>query len=205
MKKYPLSSASERAVGIAFSIIMIPIMGLLLYAVRGNLTVLILSAIGVTFIVVALLLYMLNVTRAAIVYDPKNRILKVHGFRERTIDLNEVTCLQTITVKSGHVESRSLAFSNADEAVVAIVPTYFTSNRGMRAEPMAKEMAADLGIAFQANVPEWEYDEEARKAHDIEVAKQQKEDAKKRREGKAALRQAKMRSRIDKARKENQK
>ena len=87
---------------------------------------------------------------------------------------------------------------NDEGDAVAVVPTYFTSNRGMRAEPMAKEMAADLGIEFQANVPEWEYDEEARKAHDIEVAKQQKEDAKKRRETKALLRQKKLREKYKK-------
>ena len=104
-------------------------------------------------------------------------------------------------MKSGQVEGRSLAFADEEGNVVAIVPTYFTSNRGMAAEPMAKGMAADLGIEFQANVPEWEYDEEARKAHDIEVAKQQKEDAKKRRQAKAALRAAKLRRRMN----ENQK
>jgi hypothetical protein len=142
-----------------------------------------------------------NVTKAAVIHDPSSRELKVQGFRDRIIDLDQVACLQTITVKSGHVESRSLAFSDAEGNVIAIVPTYFTSNRGMRAEPMAKEMAADLGIEFQANVPEWEYDEEARKAHDIEVAKQQKEDAKKRRQAKAALRAAKLRRRMN----ENQK
>ena len=67
---------------------------------------------------------------------------------------------------------------------------------------MAKAMAADLGIEFLANVPEWEYDEEARKAHEIEVEKQRKEDAKKRREGKIALRQAKLRKQMDESRNE---
>ena len=108
-----------------------------------------------------------------------------------------------ITVKSGHVESRSLVFTDAEGDTVAIVPTYFTSNRGMRAEPMAKEMAADLGLAFQANVPEWEYDKEAQKAHDIEVERQQKEDARIRREGKVKLRQAKLRARAEEARNED--
>ena len=193
MKKYPLSTKAERIAGIAFSILAIAVLGLLLYALRSDLTILLLTSVGVAFVVVVLVLYMMNVTKAVIVYDPEGRTLKVQGFRERTIDLNKVACLQTLTVKSGHVESRSLAFSDAEGNMVAVVPAYFTSKRGVAAEPMAKAMAADLGIDFQANVPEWEYDEEARKAHEIEVAKQQKEDAKKRREAKAALRVAKLR------------
>lgn len=193
MKKYPLSTQAERIAGIAFSILAIAVLGLLLYALRSDLTILLLTSVGVAFVVVVLVLYMMNVTKAVIVYDPEGRTLKVQGFRERTIDLNKVACLQTLTVKSGHVESRSLAFSDAEGNMVAVVPTYFTSKRGVAAEPMAKAMAADLGIDFQANVPEWEYDEEARKAHEIEVAKQEKEDAKKRREAKAALRVAKLR------------
>lgn len=197
MKKYPLSTASERALGIAFSFVMISVLALLLYALRSNLVIFLMTAVGVGLVVVVLGLYVMNVTKAAVVYDPKAGTLKVLGFRERSIDLNKVTLLQTITVKSGHVESRSLAFSDAEGAVLAIVPTYFTSNRGMAAEPMAKTLAADLGIEFQANVPEWEYDEDARKAHEIEVAKQQKEDAKKRRAAKAALRAAKLRKRMD--------
>lgn len=197
MKKYPLSTASERAGGIAFSVLMTAVLALLLYAMRGNLTIFLMTAFGVILVIVILALYVLNVTKAAVVYDPNAGTLRVLGFRERSIDLDKVACLQTITVKSGHVESRSLAFTDAEGQVVAIVPTYFTSKRGMTAEPMAKGMAADLGIAFQANVPEWEYDEEARKAHEIEVAKQQKEDAKKRRAAKAALRAAKLRKRMD--------
>ena len=201
MKKYPLSTAAERTAGIVFSVIMAAVLCFLLYVLRTNLPILLITGAGVILVAVILLLYVVNVTKAAIIHDPSSRQLKVQGFRDRTIDLDQVACLQTITVKSGHVESRSLAFSDAEGNVITIVPTYFTSNRGMRAEPMAKEMAADLGIEFQANVPEWEYDEEARKAHDIEVAQQQKEDAKKRRQAKAALRAAKLRRRMN----ENQK
>lgn len=203
MKKYPLSTPAERIAGVAFSIIMIAVMGLLLYALRNDLTILILIGLGVVVVVGTLILYVMNVAKAACVYDPKTNVLRVLGFRERTIDLNKVTCLQTITVKSGHVESRSLAFSDADENVVAIVPTYFTSKRGVLAEPMAKKMAEELGLEFQANVPAWEYDEEARKIHEVEVAKQEKEDAKARREGRKKLMEAKIRKRMAEMRDEN--
>lgn len=200
MKKYPLSTPSERATGIAFSIAMIAVLGFLLYALRTNLTILLLVSGIVLIVAVVLILYVLNVSKAAVVHDPKANVLKVQGFQERTIDLNEVSGLQTITVKSGHVEGRSLAFTNAEGDVVAIVPTYFTSKRGYLAEPMAKQMAADLGLDFQANVPEWMYDEEARKAHEIEVAKQEKEESRKRRAAKAAVRQARIRNRMNKSR-----
>ena len=200
MKKYPLSTTAERVAGLLFSVFMISALGFLLYYLRSNTMALVMTALVVVIIAGVLLLYVLNVSKAVIVYNPEERVLKVKGFSERTVDLNEVTTLQTITVKSGHVQSRSLVFSNGEGEIVMVVPTYFTSNRGMAAEPMAKQMAADLGLDFQANVPEWEYDKEARKAHDIEVEKQQKEDSKKRREAKAALRVAKMRKKINNAR-----
>ena len=196
MKKYPLSTPAERTAGISFSIVMIAVLGLLLYALRANLVTLLLVGICVVLVAGTLILYVLNVTKAACVYEPETNCLKVLGFQERTIDLNRAACLQTITVKTGQVESRSLAFTDAEGATVAIVPTYFTSNRGILAEPMAKQMAADLGLEFQANVPVWEYDEEARKIHEAEVAQQEKEEAKARREGKKKLMEAKIRKKM---------
>lgn len=202
MKKYPLSTPAERSVGIVFSVIAIVVLAVLVYAIRDNLAVMLLTAVGVVLVAGILVLYVMNVSKAACVYDPETNTLKVLGFQERTIDLGKVACLQTITVKSGHVESRSLAFTDAEGGMVAVVPTYFTSNRGIQAEPMAKEMAADLGLEFQANVPAWEYDEEARKAHEIEVARQEKEDAQRRKEGRKALREAKIRKKMEEIRNE---
>lgn len=200
MKTYPLSTPSERTTGIIFSVIMTVVLGFLLFILKEDLLVMLLTAAGIAVVVAILVLYIMNVAKAACVYDPETNTLKVMGFQERTIDLTKVTYLQTITVKSGHVEGRSLAFSNSNDEMVAIVPTYFTSNRGVLAEPMAKEMAADLGLEFIANVPAWEYDEEARKAHEIEVAQQEKEEARKRKEGKKALLQAKIRKKMEESR-----
>ena len=202
MKKYPLSTPAERTTGILFSVVMIAALGFLLYVLRNDLTILLLVSAGVLLVIAILILYVLNVVKACCVYDPQTNTLKVLGVRERTIDLNKVSCLQTITVKSGHVESRSLAFTDAEGAMVAVVPTYFTSKRGVLAEPMAKQMASDIGLEFQANVPVWEYDEEARKAHEAEVAQQEKADAKARREGKKKLMQAKIRKRMEESRNE---
>lgn len=193
MKKYPLSTPAERAIGIVFSVLMLGVFGLLLYALRDNMTMLLLTAAGVLLVVAILALYVLNVAQAVCVHDEETNTLKVYGLQSRTIDLNKVACLQTITVKTAYIESRALAFTDAEGGMVAVVPTYFTSKRGVLAEPMAKQMAAELGIEFQANVPEWMYDKEARKAHDIEVAKQEKEEAKAEREARKAMRVAKLR------------
>lgn len=202
MKKYHLSTPNERVRGIVFSVVISIVLIALLFLLRDDITILLLTAAGVVLVVGILVLYVLNVSKAACVYDPATNTLKVLGFQERSIDLSKVTCLQTITVKSGHVEGRSLAFTDAEGTVVAIVPTYFTSKRGILAEPMAKEMAAELGLEFQANVPAWEYDEAARKAHELEVAQQEKEDAQRRKEGRKALREAKIRQKMDQIRNE---
>lgn len=202
MKRFYLSTSAERTMGIIFSLVMSVVMIVLLVALRDNLTILIMTAGGVVLIIGILVLYVLNVTKAACIPDLENRTLRVTGFHDRVIDLSKVTCLATIPVKSGHVESRSLAFADSEGNMVAVVPTYFTSKRGVLAEPMAKELAQVLNLEFVANVPAWEYDEEARKAHEIEVAQQEKEEAKARKEAKKALREAKIRKQMEEIRNE---
>lgn len=202
MKKYQLSTAAERTAGILFSVAMIAVLIVLLFVLKDDLTVLLLTASGVVLVVGILVLYVLNVSKAACVADPETKTLRVLGFQERTIDLTKVACLETITVKSGHVESRSLAFTDAEGAVVAVVPTYFTSKRGVLAEPMAKEMAQDLGLEFRANVPAWEYDKEAMKIHEKEVAEQEKADAKARKEARQKAKEAKIRKKMQEIRNE---
>ena len=196
MKKFQLSTPAERRTGILFAVIMTVVMAALLYALRGDLVILLLTAVGVVPVVIILGLYVMNVAKAACYPDKEKQILRVTGFQERTIDLSRAACLETITVKSGHVESRSLAFSDAEGGVVAIIPTYFTSRRGVLAEPMAMELAKELNLEFHANVPAWEYDEKAREEHEKEVAQQEKEDAKKRREAKKAYREAQIRKKM---------
>ena len=205
MNKFYLSTSRERTTGIIFSVAAVAALIALLFALRDNRSILVIAGAGVALVVLVLLLYILNVSKAACIVDFENQVLRVTGFQERTIDLTQVVALQTITVKTGQVEGRSLAFTNEKGVVVASVPTYFTSNRGIQAEPMAKELAKVLNIEFIANVPVWEYDAEARKQHEIEVAKQEKEDAKARREGRKALMQAKIRKRMEESRQENTK
>lgn len=202
MKKYYLSTSKERITGIIFSLIMIVVLVLMLVALRSNVTILLLTGICVVLVCSILVIYILNVTKAACVPDLENHVLRIQGFRERVVDLDKVAQLETIPVKSGQVESRSLAFTDEEGKVVAIVPTYFTSKRGVQSEPMAKELAQVCNLRFKANVPLWEYDEEARKIHDEEVAKQAKADAKARREGRQKARVAKIRKKMNENRKD---
>ena len=67
MKKYQLSTAAERTAGILFSVIMIAVLIVLLFALKDNLTVLLLTASGVVLVVGILVLYVLNVSKAACV------------------------------------------------------------------------------------------------------------------------------------------
>ena len=66
-----------------------------------------------------------------------------------------------------------------------------------------QELAEALGLEFFANLPLWAYDKEAMKEHEIEVAMQQKEEAKARREAKMAFRVAKMRKKMQETEKDN--
>ncbi|MBR2888816.1 MAG: hypothetical protein IKC09_00900 [Oscillospiraceae bacterium] len=205
MKKYYLSTPSERITGFSVSAVMIVAMAVLVFAVREDLAVMILTAVGCVLVAAGLIYYSLNVVKAAVEPVPGEKKLLVHGIRSYTLDLTNAVRLETITVKSGQVTGRALHFSDAEGKTVGVVPTMFTSNNGLQAEPMAIELAKDLGLEFYANVPKWEYDEEARKAHEIEVAQQQKEEAKARREAKQKAKEAKIRQKMDEIRKEKQK
>lgn len=202
MKKFYLSTTAERIAGILFSLIISAVLVALVIALRDNMTMMLITGAGVVLIIGGLALYAVNVVRAACYPNAEEKTLRVTGFQDRTIDLSNAVCLETLTVKSGHVEGRSLAFTDAEGKVVVIIPTYFTSKRGVLAEPMAMELAQALNLEFHSNVPAWRYDKEALKAHEIEVREQEKEDAKKRREAKQALRVAKIRKKMEQNRNE---
>ena len=203
MKKFYLSTPAERAKGMIFSVLISILLIFFVVVLKADPAVYFVTLLGVVLVVGILLLYVLNVSKAACIVEPGSRIMKVGGAQTRTIDLSQATCLETVAVKSGHVETRSLVFTDAEGRKVAVVPTYFTSKRGVLAEPMAKELAEALGLEFFANLPLWAYDKEAMKEHEIEVAKQQKEEAKARREARMAFRVAKMRKKMQETTKDN--
>lgn len=203
MKKFYLSTPAERTMGITFAILISALLIFFAVVLKADPAVYFVTLLGVVLVVGILALYVLNVSKAACIVEPGSRILKVNGVQTRNIDLTQAVYLETIAVKSGHVETRSLAFTDAEGKKVAVVPTYFTSKRGVLAEPMAMELAQALDLEFLSNVPKWAYDKEAMKEHEIEVAKQQKEDAKARREAKMALRVAKMRKKMQQSKNDN--
>lgn len=181
MKEFYLSSPQDRIASIIFTAIIIPVMGLLVYALRYDLLIMIMIALGVLLVSVFLICYVINVMKGKCVVDKENNKLHIKGLRNYSIDLTNAVLLQTLPVKNGQSVSRTLFFTDAAGQIVGRIPTLFASRQGVLAEPMAIQLAKELGIAFQANVPEWEYDEEKRKEHDALVAQQQKEESKQRR------------------------
>ena len=177
MKKFRLSTPAERIAGISFTAVMIICFGVLLYALRGNTGLLIASGLGVLLITVILCIYVVSVLKAACIINAETKIMEVQGLSNYTVDLSNAVLLQTLPRKSAQTTIRVLVFSDADEQIVATVPTMFTHKQGILADPMAKEMAEALGIAFKQNVPEWEYDKEKFKEHQKEEAAREKAEA----------------------------
>lgn len=188
MKEFRLSTAAERAAGISFTAAMFVVFALLLYALRGNTLLLLFCGLGVVLISALLIVYVLGVLKAVAVVDAENRQLHVRGVRDQTVDLKNATLLQTIARKNGQSTVRVLVFSDENEQIVATVPTMFTFRQGIWADPMAKEMAEALGIAFQQNVPDWQLDKQKYQEHVQEEAEREKQEAKERRQKKMALR-----------------
>lgn len=191
MKKFVLSDPKERMAGIAFTLVITAAFLALLYAVRGNLGLLIFCGLSVGLLVALLVFYIISVSKAVAVWDPETKILEVQGFPSFRTDLSGAVLMQTMARKSGQVTNRVIIFSDAEERIITTIPTYFTSKQGIMAEPFAKAMAQEMGIPFQQNVPEWEYDKEKYQQHIKEVDAQEKAEAKARRE-------AKMKRRIEK-------
>ena len=188
MKKFPLSTSAERAAGVAFTAAMLALFGLLLYALRGNLTMLLVCGLGVGLIGLLLIIYCVNVVKASVMVDSENKLIHVIGVKSYTLDLKDATLLQTFARKNGQTTVRLLVFSDKEDEIVASVPTMYTFRQGIWADPVAKEIAAELGIDFKQNVPDWELDKEKYKEHMKEEAEREKKEAKERRQNKMKYR-----------------
>lgn len=182
MKEFRLSTRSERIAGISFSAAVIVCFGVLIYALRVRPALMLVCGLAVLAISALLVIYAISVLKAVCIVNAEEKTMEVRGYSTYTVDLSNAVLLQTIARKNAQTTLRSLVFSDAEENIIAVVPTMFTSKQGVFAEPMAKEMARYLGIDFQQNVPEWEYDKEKYKEHEKEVAEQAKRDAKERRQ-----------------------
>ena len=188
MKIFRLSTPAERATSAAFVAAVLVAFGLLLYALRNSIGLLIVCGLAIVLISVMLVIYVINVMKAACVIVTANKTMEVQGMTNYTVDLSNATMLQTIPRKGAQATIRVLVFTDAEDQIIAKVPTMFSFKSGVQAEPMAKEKAKELGIAFKQNVPEWEYDKEKYKEHEKEVAAQQKKEAKERRQKRIQMR-----------------
>jgi hypothetical protein len=180
MKVYPLSTIKERAIGIAASVAFLACMGLLLYVLRENVLLLILCSLFIVILAVMLLVYIVNSAKASCILDAENKTLELRGNPGFTKDISTAVLVESLPRRMGQINTRVLVFRDEEETPVAVVPTMFTTRSGIQAEPMAKEMAAFLGIEFRENVPVWEYDKEAYKQHLKDEAEQDKKDRKER-------------------------
>lgn len=180
MKEFPLSTSKERLVSVSFCAIMVIAFGILMYALRNNTMLFVLVALGAVPLTALMVFSVISLFKSTCFVDKEKMTLEIKGFPSYTRDISNAVLLQTISRRSGHSMSRALIFTDAEEQIIAAVPTLYTFKRGLQAEPMAKEMAAYLSIEFQANVPAWEYDKDAYKQHLKDEAEQDKKDRKER-------------------------
>lgn len=182
MKEFRLSTPVERIASVSFVAAVLAAFGLLLYALRSQPGLMIACGLGILAISALLILYVIGVLKAACVINKEDKTMKVRGLKDYTVDLSKVVLLQTMAKKGTQATIRVLVFSDGEEKIIATVPTMFTFRQGIQAEPMAKEMAKELGIDFKQNIPEWQYDKEKYKEHQKEVAEQERKEAKERRQ-----------------------
>lgn len=180
MKEFPLSTSRERLLGISFSAAMILLFVFLIFILRNNTMLLVLVALCAVPLSALLIFYIVSITKSTCFVDKDTMTLEVKGYPSYTRDISSAVMLQTVSRRSSHSMTRTLVFTDAEENIVAAVPTLYTFKRGLQAEPMAKEMAAYLGLEFQANVPLWEYDKEAYKQHLKDEAEADKRERKER-------------------------
>ena len=195
MKEFRLSRTSDRVAGVISAAGTTAAFAALLYAVRGDIALLIFCGLGALLICGLLFLYARNVFRAVCIADAGTKQLQVRGIKDYTVDVSGATLMQTIAKKNGQSTVRMIVFSDEEDRILATVPTMYTFRGGIWADPVAREMAEYLGIAFQQNVPDWEFDKKKYQEHIKEESERQRKEAKERRRKKAQLRMQKLKNR----------
>lgn len=164
MNSFRLSGPMERLAGVLVSLGMLAGMVCLVIFLWGDWLACLVCAAAGLLLTAGLGLYVANLLKAACV-PLGGKKLKICGVPEDTLELAGAVCLETVPQKSGPVARRMLVFTDAQGATVASVPTYFTRDQGAQAEPLARELAAAMGLRFQPSLEPWEYDPQARKEH----------------------------------------
>lgn len=195
MKAFPLSTPSERIASISFSAVVIACFGVLIYALRSNTGLMIATGLGALLISVILVIYVVNVLKAACIVHGETKTVEVKGPANFTADVSKAVLLQTLPRKNGQATMRYLVFSDEKEQIVATIPTMFTFKQGKMAEPMAEELAKELGIPFQRNIPEWEFDRKLYQEHQKQAEAEAKAAAKERRKAVREYRMNKLKNR----------
>jgi hypothetical protein len=181
MKQYRLSSPGERIAGISFSILISICFIVLMIVLRNNTPLLICCGLCVLLLVPMLGFYVANVLRTVCTIDLETKQLEVRGFPSYTKDLSKAVRVETVGKSSNQSTVRALVFTDAEENVIAVVPTLFTYRQGVLAEPLAIQISKDMGIGYKENIPAWYYDKQKLKEHLAEEAAQEKAESKKRR------------------------
>lgn len=188
MKEFRLSTPGERAAGISFSVCAIVCFGILLYALRSNTALMIVCGLGALLISALLVYYIISAVKGVCIVDREAKTVEVKGATHYTVDVSKAVLLQTLPRKNGQTTIRVLVFSDAEEQIVATIPTMFTYRQGILADPMAKDMAKELGIGFKQNVQDWELDKKKYQEHQKEVAEQERREAKEKRQKRMEMR-----------------
>ena len=126
MKEFRLSTSAERAASGCFTAGVLAIFGVLLYALRNDVMLMIFCGLGMLLVGTLLVMYVLKALKATAVVDAENKKLYIKGLTRETYDVSNAVLLQTVAKKNGQTTIRVLVFSDQDENIVAVVPTMFT-------------------------------------------------------------------------------
>ena len=194
MKEYRLSTPRERISAIAFTAAIAVAFAALIYAVRGTLSLLLFCGLAAVLLVGIMTMYAVSACRSRCIVNFEEKKVDVVAFPAFTLDISAATQLQALVRKNGQSTTRCLVFSDDNDDIVGTIPTLFTYKQGALAEPLAKEMAADLGIRYKETTPAWEYDKEAYKEYQKQMAEQEKAERETRRQEKMQRRIAKLKN-----------
>jgi len=175
MNKHYLSSPADRAAGTAVAVLLSLMMAFLVFLLSKDILAWMITACCVILVTAVLIFYILNLFKAACTPLPEEKKLLVNGFPDCSYDISNAVSLQTVSYKNGALATRTLVFCDEEDKAIVSIPTFFFSRQGVMAEPVAKEIAAELGLVFIPSLPAWEYDKQLRKQHEKEVAAKEKE------------------------------
>lgn len=195
MKEFRMSNLADRIAGVIAALGTTAAFVALLYNLRSNIVLMLFCGLGAVLICGLLVLYARNVFRAVCIADAETKKLEVRGIKDYTVDVSKATLMQTTIRKNGQSSVRVILFSDEEDQIIAVVPTMYSFRGGIWADPVAKEMAEHLGIAFQQNVPDWEFDRKKYQEHVKEEDERQRKEAKERRQKKMQMRIQKIKNR----------